>query len=308
MLEMPDDPRCPVASFEKYLSKLDPASDRLWQKPVNRWLSHDPVWYHGSLVRRTLSKFMSILSKTCELSRVYNNESISVTGAHFSNERLNIASMTSPINVAPMEAESSGGNVETAAVSAVDPASDQSEDSRESQNTENSVGVIPLVEGESNVHEYRSSPERKVFVEEESRSSNIGKDANPQPSKSGHHNQSVGNLFKKFLIKSGKDEDFLKYSESELDEQLSLYWLSARTENGKMYSSTSLTAMRYRLQNFLRENNKEFNILRSPSFAKSQESFTVALDLLGMEGKGVINHHTVFSDAGRCFNFDAIHK
>jgi hypothetical protein len=36
---------CPVASFEKYLSHLNPADDYLFQRPKTRLVSDSEVWY-----------------------------------------------------------------------------------------------------------------------------------------------------------------------------------------------------------------------------------------------------------------------
>ena len=40
--------RCPVASFEKYLSKLHPKCSSLWQRPLNTYELEDNVWYFNA--------------------------------------------------------------------------------------------------------------------------------------------------------------------------------------------------------------------------------------------------------------------
>ena len=82
MPEMPGNPMCPVTSFEKYLSKLHPGTDRLWQKARNSYLPEESVWFSKVPIgEKTLQKFMPHLSEVCALSKRYTNHSIRATGA-----------------------------------------------------------------------------------------------------------------------------------------------------------------------------------------------------------------------------------
>lgn len=45
MTENKESPQCPVKSFEKLLSKLHPANNRLWQRPRYTFCENDSVWY-----------------------------------------------------------------------------------------------------------------------------------------------------------------------------------------------------------------------------------------------------------------------
>lgn len=45
MYEVQGSASCPVKSFEKYLSKLHPQLDSLWQRPLNSFDPTDDVWY-----------------------------------------------------------------------------------------------------------------------------------------------------------------------------------------------------------------------------------------------------------------------
>ena len=83
MPENRDNPMCPVRSFKLYMSHLNPENDYLWQTP-----NHHPkdkgsqVFYTiGHLGKNTLGTFMSELSKTVGLSKIYTNHCIRVTGA-----------------------------------------------------------------------------------------------------------------------------------------------------------------------------------------------------------------------------------
>ncbi|VDI46251.1 Hypothetical predicted protein [Mytilus galloprovincialis] len=72
---------CPVSSFEKYVNKLNPECDKLWQRPKDQFLEEDPSWYYNIPVgEKTLGNFMSYLSKKCNLSEIYTNHSITATG------------------------------------------------------------------------------------------------------------------------------------------------------------------------------------------------------------------------------------
>ena len=67
---------CPVRAFEKYLSKLNPETDALFQKPHVKYMYHKdgPVWYSKIPVGvNQLYDFMPRLSAEAGLSRRYTN-------------------------------------------------------------------------------------------------------------------------------------------------------------------------------------------------------------------------------------------
>jgi hypothetical protein len=73
---------CPVKSFEKYLMKLNPQCDALWQRPKDFLLASDSQWYYNSPVgEKTLRDFMKNISTKVGLSRIYTNHSCRTTGA-----------------------------------------------------------------------------------------------------------------------------------------------------------------------------------------------------------------------------------
>lgn len=72
-------PFCPVQSFELYISKLHPDLDRLWQRPLGFVTDNMTVWY--SVGPKTLTMFMSDLSRKCDFDQIYTNHSIKATGA-----------------------------------------------------------------------------------------------------------------------------------------------------------------------------------------------------------------------------------
>ncbi|XP_076081703.1 uncharacterized protein LOC143052534 isoform X3 [Mytilus galloprovincialis] len=77
--ELPESPYCPVQSFKKYIEALDPSNDALWQVPRNSVKTDDLVWYDGTADIDSLMTFMTDLSHTCKLSKVYSNRSITET-------------------------------------------------------------------------------------------------------------------------------------------------------------------------------------------------------------------------------------
>jgi hypothetical protein len=80
MYERPGSSRCPVTSYKRYLSKLNPEYDPLWQRPLDSFCEESSVWYYNQRIgANTLSKFMGGLSKMTSLSKHYTNHSIRAT-------------------------------------------------------------------------------------------------------------------------------------------------------------------------------------------------------------------------------------
>jgi len=73
-------PFCPVLSFEKYLSRLNPKNEYLFQRPKKAVDERDEVWCDNMVVgQRTLGDKMKKLSIEAKLSCVYTNHSIRAT-------------------------------------------------------------------------------------------------------------------------------------------------------------------------------------------------------------------------------------
>ena len=69
---------CPLQTFQKYLSHLNPKLNALLQKPKSK--VYEQVWYCNSPVGvNTLSKMMSVISKKYNLSEIYTNHCMRVT-------------------------------------------------------------------------------------------------------------------------------------------------------------------------------------------------------------------------------------
>ena len=70
-----DSPFCPVFSFEKYLSHLNPFNEFLFQRPKS--CGDGLVWYDNMAVgENTLKKKMQVISQQADLSTIYSNYSI----------------------------------------------------------------------------------------------------------------------------------------------------------------------------------------------------------------------------------------
>ncbi|XP_070196113.1 streptococcal hemagglutinin-like isoform X3 [Littorina saxatilis] len=78
MMENCYDPqRCPVRSFEKYVTLLNPATERFWQYPRPSVNSLDKTWFRkANMGTHALARFMKTMSQRCGLSRQYTNSSI----------------------------------------------------------------------------------------------------------------------------------------------------------------------------------------------------------------------------------------
>ncbi|XP_061180474.1 uncharacterized protein LOC133189049 [Saccostrea echinata] len=80
MYDRPGDPRCPVTSFKKYLSKLHPSNPNFWQRPKRKYSYDEDTWYENSaLGKNTLYSFMSCVSEEYTLSKRYTNHCVRAT-------------------------------------------------------------------------------------------------------------------------------------------------------------------------------------------------------------------------------------
>ena len=89
MYEKPESLYCPVKTFELYLSKLNPALPRLWQRPraTEHFRHSDEVWYcNVPLGKNTLGHFMRSISKELKLSQKYTNHCIRATAVSLLDE------------------------------------------------------------------------------------------------------------------------------------------------------------------------------------------------------------------------------
>ena len=80
MYEIPNSSLCPLQSFLKYKSKLNPDIPELWQRPLDSFNPAANIWYYKApLGKNTLSKMMPKISSAASLSKIYTNHSIRAT-------------------------------------------------------------------------------------------------------------------------------------------------------------------------------------------------------------------------------------
>ncbi|XP_072168629.1 zinc finger MYM-type protein 4-like [Diadema setosum] len=81
MYEIPGSDRCPVKSFEFYVSKLNPSCQWFWQKPKpTAPLSDNDPWYCNIPVGiNTLAKKIKVISTAAKCSKVYTNHCLRAT-------------------------------------------------------------------------------------------------------------------------------------------------------------------------------------------------------------------------------------
>ena len=92
---------CPVESFIKYVGKLNPSLNDLWQRPKDHVSVTESIWYCNVAVgEKTLGSMMATMSIKYKLSQRYTNHSIRVTSmqsledAHSLKERAKDWSIT----------------------------------------------------------------------------------------------------------------------------------------------------------------------------------------------------------------------
>ena len=73
-------PLCPVASFKKYLDKLNPKSEDLWQRSLYSFTENSTTWYMDQpLGKNTLGNMLKTICKQSGLNYIYTNHSLRAT-------------------------------------------------------------------------------------------------------------------------------------------------------------------------------------------------------------------------------------
>jgi hypothetical protein len=86
--EIKDHPKCPIHILRKYISKLNPTNEALWQRPKENFKTEDDSWYiNARLGHNSIANMMKKISAQCSLSKIYTNHSVRVSsctllGAH----------------------------------------------------------------------------------------------------------------------------------------------------------------------------------------------------------------------------------
>ena len=157
---------CPLGSFEKYLSKLNPNCDRLLQRPKRSF--RDPeskIWFENApLGINKINSFMAKLSEAANLSQRYTNHCIrAFVSTHlkskgFSNEA--IMSVTGHRNVQSLTSYIKSDDDERQEVS--NALAYKSRSSSEAQSSHGSLEAVAIPEGNSS--DKVSSSENSIQV------------------------------------------------------------------------------------------------------------------------------------------------
>ena len=71
---------CPVSLLQKYIKKLNPKNEYMWQRPVLSFRESDCVWYVNQKIGiNTVAKFMQQISHYAKLSKAYTNHCVRAT-------------------------------------------------------------------------------------------------------------------------------------------------------------------------------------------------------------------------------------
>jgi len=82
MYAQKNDPLCPILSFRKYISKLNPNCDAFFQRPKQKFHENDAVWYENKPVGvNTIGNIMKGISTDAGLSQMYTNHCLRATCA-----------------------------------------------------------------------------------------------------------------------------------------------------------------------------------------------------------------------------------
>ena len=115
--------------------------------------------------------------------------------------------------------------------------------------------------------------------------------------------QFAAKTFREYLKEKEENENFESFPKSDLDKRLSSFYLKARTKKGELYKKTSLDLFRYSLNRYIKKQpgnqTTMVDLLTDPAFAKSNESFQVAMREIKAEGKAEIQHFPPLSDIDR---------
>jgi hypothetical protein len=79
MFENTDDPLCPVKSFQKYISKLNPSCEAFLQRPAAKFHKRD-IWYvNAPLGIHTIATMLKNISSEAGLAHSYTNHCVKAT-------------------------------------------------------------------------------------------------------------------------------------------------------------------------------------------------------------------------------------
>ncbi|XP_072018909.1 uncharacterized protein [Amphiura filiformis] len=280
---------CPVASFEKYISKLNRRCNSLFQTPIERsefnWYkasnNHDKPWYNNSPVaEKTLGSFMTKLSLAADLSRRYTNHSVKVTSITVLNEivfaaRDNFSASghqtVSSINTHigrpnDREQQKLPGVV---SLSNSQPVSEPKEKEditadKPSTSCESPLTTAPPAQCTTQAAAHTSTLDEEVQM--------IQEPLKQMDCKHTHRTMvSCAKMFKAYLASEDLPTNFEEFDKKELADSLAKFYVhvEAGREDGKPYKAKSLFYIRAGLNQLLKNTGKEIDIVTDPIFSRA---------------------------------------
>lgn len=108
--------------------------------------------------------------------------------------------------------------------------------------------------------------------------------------------------FLQYLSLSNLDDlDYWDFEQSFLDEILCKFWFEVRSVEGERYRVSSLQNMRYALNRCIQKRDKDFDIIKSAAFVKSQRAFKDAVTELKSLGLGYVKSYPEIAPKGLYF-------
>ncbi|XP_072023476.1 uncharacterized protein [Amphiura filiformis] len=299
---------CPVASFEKYISKLYPYCNALFQVPIMINSAHlyinKPWWYKNSPVGvKTLGSFMPKLSLAAGLSRGYTNHSLKSTSMTILDESAFATKDTCICSVSGLLSESSvktcigpPNNIEkkqflgafslsiSQPVAVPNEAEDITDDKPSTSCGSPSAFTSPSAQCTTHAAAVISA------------TGNIDGEVQMIPEQTDSDNThrstvSCAKVFKAYLASKGLPTNFEEFGKKELADVLVKFYVEARREDGERYKAGSLTNIRAGLNRHLKNTGLEINIITEPIFALANHVFSANQEKLKKEGYGGTKHY-----------------
>ncbi|XP_071802933.1 uncharacterized protein [Asterias amurensis] len=313
MYEIPGYDRCPVASLEKYLSKLNPKrSDIFWQKPIPHVPDVGPWYISRPTPLHTLGSKMKTISANAGCRKLYTNNCLKATPVGI----LRIAS--SLRQAADREISNkdgleilcrSGENTQDSASEEI--LSDVSLSLLKDENSNKSASASQQLQ-EDHPHSQTEQPKQPkpsdLATAETSEdlpsfsflsSINLKDLMKVQDSKSTNRQLRYAltrlEVFAKHLGSSIPLVEAM--SMRELDEFLCRFYANLRKFDGQMYTKKSMQGIRYGLQRYFQTLHNWDICKKSAEFKGSNKVFKDILISIRKGGKVVIKHKTPISAA-----------
>lgn len=123
-------------------------------------------------------------------------------------------------------------------------------------------------------------------------------------------NRKAANTLREYLKEKEMDTDFVKFSETQLAEILSHFYMDARRPDGEHYKIGSLQNFRYSLNRYLRSSpyNRHFDIIKDQVFTSANNNFRMAVAELQKMGKDKVEHRPLISHSDLKKLYESIHS